>query len=228
MEGAKLKFHNEKTRTLEEIAEEMNSIWSKFRAAKVNGNDARMDEFFTQTRESHKDLYSAYPTVIRHLCQEGIYSPEVFSKYLLKLKERPWVNDVTRMDSYTDYYVLLYKFYNKKTYTQTTVSNVRANYRRMLQEEHDEFKKLYDKHSGVIEEKEKTYQMQRDVELLAAFDRLAEEKKLPELDRKNIKNAFINGKISGDAIQQINTKLTDIIIPKVNVMNKISDSKTEE
>jgi len=214
MDKAKLSFHNEKNKSPDEIAEEMNSVWKKYRANKFeklpeSAREPPMDEFFNKIREEHKDLYSAYPTVMRHMCQEGIYDSKVFEKYLVKLKNAPWINDTTRMDSYTDYYVMLYKHYNAKTYTATTVANVRQNYRRMLQEEHDEFKQLYEKHSQVLEEKEKVYKMERGLELLNAFDRLAESRKLKPEMIKEVKSSFLSGKIDETAIEAINMKLLE-------------------
>src|SRR3989344_4762035 len=101
--------------TLEDILNEANNIWDEYKKKKININNYKLiDEYLEKIQKEHKELYQAYPMVIRHMIQEKQYHPKAFNKYLIRLSKHPWTSDEKRLDSYADYYVILYKTKNKK------------------------------------------------------------------------------------------------------------------
>jgi protein-tyrosine-phosphatase len=176
---------NAKDVTAEDILAEANGIWKEaneiWRKKNIGIEDFReLDRIYEMFYEKHKELFSSYPTVLRHMLQEKRYHPDAFRRYLSKLKVKPWTNDEQRMDSYADYAVLLYKAiqdgqHGRRRWTQAEASWLWQDYRKRLQIEHDEFKKKYEKHRKDVEEDEKRFDKERREELLAIVRRLAQE-----------------------------------------------------
>jgi len=111
-----------------------------------------LDKLFDRMQKEHKQLADTYPTVVRHMIQELQYDRSVFDEYLKGLEKSPWMNDAQRMDSYTNYAVLLYKHSNKgKHLSRTQVELFRKDYRKRLQDEHDKFIETVEEHKKQVE-----------------------------------------------------------------------------
>lgn len=135
----KVSIHNEGNVTSEDILAEANKIYEEFKRAKISMNDyEKLDEYFKQVQKDHPQLYHAYPTVLQHMIQMKQYHPKAFSYYLKKLENNPWKNDSERLDSYTDYACILYRQTHSK-YNATQLNQLKRNYRKMLQNDHDKF-----------------------------------------------------------------------------------------
>lgn len=117
-----------------------------------------LDKLFERMRAEHKQLSDTYPTVVRHMIQELQYSKRAFDEYLSGLEKKPWMNDQQRMDSYTDYAVLLYKRTNKKSHlSKTQIELFRKDYRERLQDEHDKFMQNVEEHQKQIDKESHKY-----------------------------------------------------------------------
>lgn len=180
---------NEKNVTSNDILCEANKIWSEckkiwngYKAIEDVGKEVaipstppyarfgaedheKMNRLFDAQYKSHPEFGQSYPTVLRHMVQDQYYDSAAFKMYLNKLEKRPWTNDSERMDSYTEYYILLYKKTHPK-YDNREVNNLRDDYRRRLQKSHDDFLSNYKKIEEEILNEEKRYDRERRDELV--------------------------------------------------------------
>jgi len=192
---------NEKGKTLEEVLAEMNGIhdeakkiWKEKNLTQANTKE--LDAIFEDQRVRHKELYSSYPTVLRHMLQEMQYSPKAFEKYLRRLTVAPWMNDSERMDRYADYFLLLYKAINPK-FNPVVANTLRADYRNRLQSEHDLFKTRYETARRQVEASEKKTDEERKryileiARMLAAMDaKPAETSSTPDKTATRVSGPF--------------------------------------
>lgn len=205
-----LKFNveNEGSVTKEDIIEEADQIYAKsqevwrgvkyvyskskrrYREPYLKTDDKKkIDNLLSRLQSEHKKFTQAYPTVLRHMVQENQYNSTAFRQYLDKVEEKPWTNDDERMDSYTDYAVLLLKAQNPgRRFNKTELTAFRREYRDRLQQEHDDFKKALEKCTKEVEELEKQYTAKRRANLLQAFERLTDKLGMDEDRRDNILN----------------------------------------
>ncbi len=224
---SEVRIANAKDKTAVEIQEEMDSIWLDFRKKKLKTQEER-DSYYERARGDHKDLNMAYPTVLRHMLQEGYYSSSAFEKYLKKLAVKPWTNDATRMDSYSDYWVLLYR-QTHKHYNMAALQRMRAEYREMLQEEHDNFQKAYKKYEQEFEAKEIANQLRKKQELLEAFQRLSGEKGLNSDYVNKIVQLYDTGKLPVESMEQLCAMLLNTRIePEKTSADSVDEDKTIE
>src|SRR3989344_985710 len=126
LKNMKFNIQNEKNVTKHDIVREMEAIWEEVQGiwngikpitvkqkkqqyVKISETDHKMlDSIFDRVRSEHKDLYMAYPTVLRHMIQEKQYNPKVFRSWMDKVEKAPWIDDKTKYDMWTDYAVMLY------------------------------------------------------------------------------------------------------------------------
>lgn len=142
-----------------------------------------LDFLFGTMRKEHKQLFETYPTVVRHMIQELQFDKNVFNKYLMGLEKKPWMNDSQRMDSYTDYALLLYKHTNSgKHPSKTQLELFKKDYRKRLQDEHDEFMKTVEAHKARIEKESAGYDESRKQDLIAII-----KKQIAESDARTTK-----------------------------------------
>ncbi len=172
-----IKVGNTGNVTSEQVLAEANGIWAdakkKYEQENLTIVDTkRLDDIYNDFYASHKNLFMAYPTVMRHMLQEMQYSSKAFEAYLKRLTVRPWLNDEQRLDSYADYAVLLYKALNPK-YNPRVAQDLRGDYRKRLQDEHDSFKKRYEKHRRDVESDEKRLDSSRRDDLRALVAKMA-------------------------------------------------------
>jgi len=211
---SQIKIENEKNVTLEFIINEMNTIWKEFKKSNIFNKPYEttelrykaIDENYDRVTSAHKELLQAYPTVLRHMLQDGRYHPEAFSKYLKRLSVRPWKSDEERMDSYADYYIILYKQMNNK-YDNKLVKEEKKRYRQILQDEHDKFIELHKEWKEKIDKQEEKYEKERYDEMVTAFERLANEKNLPEEQLDKVKKLVRDDKLSYKMLELLTTEL---------------------
>lgn len=175
---------NAKEISAEDILTEANAVWREaneiWKKKNISLEDTKeLDRIYNDYWEKHKDLFTSYPTIMRHMLQEKRYHPDAFRRYLARLKVRPWTNDEQRMDSYADYAVMLYKALQngsngKKRWTQAEASWLHQDYRKRLQSEHEDFKKKYEKHRKDVEEDEKRFDAERRKDLIVIVKRMAQ------------------------------------------------------
>lgn len=205
MEQQSFSIRNEKNVTKQDILKEANDIWKKCKdiwagikpinkkhkgkkTTMITQKDYKLlDELYERVVSEHKQLAQAYPTVLRHMIQDMQYSPKVFAKYLDKLEKNPYTNDESRMDSYTDYFVMLMKeCRSDKHFNATELSILRKDYRQRLQKEHDDFMEQTERYKKEVEEKQKIYDETKRKDLLSAFRTLSEDLKVPEEQIKQV------------------------------------------
>ncbi len=112
------------------------------------------------------------------------------------------------MDSYADYFILWYKETHPK-YDTKYIQELRRDYRRRLQEEHDKIEKLAKEFTEEITKKEDQYAVERKQEAIEAFKNISKN----ILSEENI-NTYIE-KFNSDAItyehiSEINGRLLGI------------------
>jgi len=193
MEISKATITNEKNVTADDILAEANSIWAECkriwsgqkpmadfgRPSTQKGeqitidDDTKLDKLFDIVRQTHSQLYQAYPLVLRHMVQEQYYNSDVFKMYLHKIEVHPWTNDAERLDSYTDYFVMLYKKTHPK-YSNSTVNYLYNDYRRRLQTDHDNFITQLKKIEEEVAKKHKEYEAACKHELINKIKKMIE------------------------------------------------------
>lgn len=177
---------NEGNKTPEDVWKIANEIWEKYKKeCKMRGirpdNHRELDAMLRRYQEDHKDFAEAYPTVLRHMVQEGNYSSKAFKKYLDHLSKKVWTNDDERLDSYTDYAVFLFKELNKNKHLNATeIGHFKRSYRERLGAEHEKFVNRIKEVQGKIEQEEKELDEDKRKDLLSVFVRIAKNIKYPD------------------------------------------------
>ncbi len=208
-EHSKIIVENEKDVTLTDILNEADCIYKKYKAAKIHPqNTEAIDKFHSDITKEHKEFNTAYPTVLRHMIQEGRYHSNAFKKYLKRVESKPWLNDEQRMDSYADYFILWYKETHSK-YDTKYVQELRKDYRKRLQEEHDKIEKLAKEFAEEIAKKEEQYAVERKEEAIKAFKKIAKNILSPDNINTYVEK-FNSDAISFEHISEINGRLLGI------------------
>ena len=188
----RVQIENEKNVTAEDIVREADEIWKKTRKVwknvnvtetkrkkKITTNIAKEDmqvlhDFYATLRKEHPEITSSYPTVIKHMVFDKAYHTVAFRRYLKKVERTPWTNDSERMDSYADYFMGLYREMNKSEHLNaTTLGVLRRDYRKRLQDEHENFMKDYDAMKKQVEDEEAEVGVEKRKTLVGALRRLA-------------------------------------------------------
>lgn len=203
---------NAKKVTADDILAEANAIWKEaqviWRRDKVEvGDMKRLDQIYNSFWEKHKDLFSTYPTVMRHMLQEKQYHVDAFRKYLRKVAAKPWTNDEQRMDSYADYAVILYKTLNSREngghgWNAAAAGALHQDYRQRLQREHDEFRTKYEKHRREVEAEEKRLDIEKRQETMELIKKIAAELGITQTETLD--------KMSNDQLDKVAVALGDI------------------
>src|SRR3989344_2221209 len=203
---------NEKPITLDDIVNEANNIWNDYKNEKIDiNNHKKLDEYLAKVQREHKDIYVAYPMVIRHMIQEKQYHPKAFRKYLLRLAKHPWTTDEQRLDSYADYYIMLYKTKHNR-YNTSLIQSMWKNYRKIMQDDHDEFVKLYTKYKEKIDKQEKQYALDRKTTRLIIFQELATKHNVPQDNINKIMELVNNNTMSDEYLESIIMEFSNISI----------------
>jgi len=177
---------NEQDVTVDFIAKEADNIWEecvrqwdeqtkRTKKAVTVDDEKFLNDLFERLCEKHKKFHQAYPTVLRHMVQDMMYSSDVFRNYLLQLEKKPCTKDAEKFDSYTEYFVELYRYYMTragKKLTEKEIAHYKTDYRKRLQDAHDSF---YSKHDDIKKEVDESYQIyerQERTDLVLALERL--------------------------------------------------------
>jgi hypothetical protein len=213
MADKRVTIQNEDNVSLDFVLNEADAIWADFRRRKISlADNPALDENYNRVVAEHKKLQHAYPMVLRHMLQQGLYDSGAFKKYLIHLQTHPWTKDAERLDSYTDYYILMYKALNKRKWTQTEIQACRRNYRQMLQQEHDDFIAEYKKYEKKVEAQEKDYAVTRRINLIKAFQRMSIERGFELAEIKKLVDLAREGGITEDHLQNLCAELAKIPI----------------
>jgi len=236
----KLEIKNEKNVTKQDIIDESEVIYrkcmqvwegivpisSKKKPVKIKETDYKLlDDLYNRLVKEHRDFASAYPTVLRHLAQEKWFSPIAFRKYLDVVEKAPWTNDTARMDSYTEYAVILLRETNKdKHLNATIVESFRRDYRERLQKEHDTFLEKINKYKQEVEETETLVKSKSKVDLLYAFKRLSAMFNVDSERVAKVEELVNSGQLSVDELDNIvyNMKKTAITLKDKELKEAIS------
>lgn len=168
---------NEAGKTAADVLEEMNGLWAaakaKWKEQKLTESDHKqLDEIYDSFRSAHPQLYSSYPTVVKHALMEMNYHPDAFRKYLKRLEVRPWLDDNQRLESYSDYAVLLYKALNPRRWRPDEMAAFRADYLDKLTTEHKKFEAMFKRHAEDIAREEKQHDRERREQLAEVLEQL--------------------------------------------------------
>lgn len=200
---------NEGNKTPEEVWKIGNEIWEKYKkecqAKGIKQNNHReLDSMLRRYQEEHKDFHQAYPTVLRHMVQEGNYTPKAFKKYLDHLSKKVWTNDEERLDSYTDYAVILFKEVNKKRHLNATeIGHFKRDYRERIGKEHEDFVKRVKEVQGKVEQEEKELDEAKRKDLLSVFERIARNIEYPEEKIKQVISLVETGILSTLSLEEL-------------------------
>lgn len=157
----------EKNVTIDDVVSEADHIFAEFKRRRFRPDDHKaLDDFHLEMFEKHKELAQAYPIVLRYMCQLGCYNSKVFRMFIKKIAESPCKGESEYLDIQADYVVMLYKAYNK--WDAKTIKGVRAEARKKLQDETDNFKKLLKKYEDDVKIKNQQHD-QFNKEDLAQF-----------------------------------------------------------
>lgn len=141
----KAQISYEKEVSIDDIVKEAEGIFLEFKRRRFHPeNHKALDAFHMEMFEKHKQLAQAYPVVLRYMCQLGCYNSKVFRCFIKKMTDSPIKSEADYLDIQADYVVMLYKAYNK--WDAKKIIAIRAEARRKLQEETDNFKKLVKKY----------------------------------------------------------------------------------
>ena len=145
------------------------------------------------------------------MIQQQIYHHDAFYKYLMHIAKHPWKSDAERLDSYANYYIILYK----KTHKHWTIKQIQTiwdKYRLVLQQEHDQFIEKFDKVKAQIDKQDEQYAKDRRLVRLSLFEAIALDNKIEPSKIQQIKDLVNNGTISDD-------RLDDIILEYKSTLN---------
>lgn len=134
----KASIRNEKNVTMEDIIEEADQIWSVVRTQK-NPTTDEAEEMLKLMRFKHPEFSKSYPVVLRYMCQMRQYSTKALRQFLLKIKEHPYRSEDEYINAQADYVVMLYKAKTKR-WNKRHIENLRKNIRKLLKDEHENFK----------------------------------------------------------------------------------------
>jgi len=136
-----LKINNEKDVSIDYIVKEADGIWQECLKRKVHfGDTVASDALSAEMSKRYPDFSNSYPIVLRYICQMKEYKGKVFRRWLTKINIHPWKTESEYLDAQADYVAMLYQAIKGRSTNKTQVSNLRTNIRKMLQQEHDQFK----------------------------------------------------------------------------------------
>ncbi len=119
----------EKEVTIDYILDEADKIWKKY-----GGKYDQLDDLYKE----YTDFYKAYPIVAKFIL-EGIYSSRALKMYLKKIKQLPWNDEESYLDSQADYVKFLY-MKTTSQYNTAEAKRIWEQTRACLSKERDDFK----------------------------------------------------------------------------------------
>jgi len=166
-------IENEGNKSRLDILSECNLVYKKFRDANIRPDDTKsLDAFREKIIKDHKQLYHAYPLVIRHMIDDGIYHPKAFNRYLKHVETKPWKTEDEQLESYADYFLILTKQLNPK-YNPNAVNAIRSDYLNRLTAERKQFNKTLEEKKSEVELEEDRFFQERKAATLVKFLEMA-------------------------------------------------------
>lgn len=251
VEISDVKITNEKNVTKGDIIREASKMWKEAQdiwngiktiGGKKNKNKGKvkissadhqkLDEIYRKMREEHKEFATSYPTVMRHMIQDKWFDIKAFREYMDSVEKNPWTNDSERMDSYTHYAVLLMRNTSKSHVNVSTLNAFKRDYRMRLQNEHDQFMQDYEKYKAQVEMEAKNAEMEKRIDLMTAFKRLAPQSGISEEKVKDMEELVKNNMIKTSALETLVYDIRRVLagenIDKIRKENEEHRRKLEE
>ena len=216
---------NEGNKTSEDILKECNEVYKKYKRAKIPLEDTKaLEEFREKIIKEHKQLYQAYPLVIRHMIDDNMYHWKAFEKYLRILEKNPWKNDEEKLESYARYFMILHRELTTH-YDPVVAVKMKTDYLERLKREDKAFKDMYEVKKKEVDEAEARYKEERKTDTKKKFRLLAE--------RTNIMPEIIEAmemKIDMDLvkIEYVEALCDTFLRQHPDILNRAPDSDDEE
>lgn len=167
--------------TIEEIVNQADSCFAICRKTITAGADPQF--VLSNLRKDHKDFALAYPTVLQHMCLDGLYFSKVFKAYLQKLEKAPWTDDNSRLEYYTEYYMMSLRAAARKSKCGVTSKSpaewtrIRQEYLNILRKSHKDFFENCKKVEKEVEAAEDDRLKDRRAYILDKIMKIREERK---------------------------------------------------
>lgn len=196
------KITNEKDVTIDDILDEADVMWKKYRDRKVNILDTEAVEACMQEmRREHKQFCTSYPIVLRYMVQFKQYHRKALHKYLKYISVNPWKSEEEYLDSQSDYVVILYKELHPK-WNRTEVIRMKREIRAILAAETKNFKDRLNEFEKKVNDTEARLKRESREELIQYFRSIG-----APIDTPNITNVIIS--TSKDSNENSQEQLAD-------------------
>ncbi len=164
----KLSVTSEKNVTIDDLVREAGIIWKDVRRRKLNvGKTDETTALLKEIQTKYRQFCTAYPIVVRYMCQMQEYDSQTFRLWLGKIQLHPWKTTEEYIDAQTDYVVRLFRS-RKPRSNNTEVGNLRTNIKILLTQEHNAIKKSAEEGEATVTKNEK-YLHDRNADELFEF-----------------------------------------------------------
>lgn len=68
--------------TKEQVVEEAKLIWANLKRLNIKDNDEKLQSFFEAQYDLHRDLFRAYPVVMKYMCLLHKFNADAFSRHI--------------------------------------------------------------------------------------------------------------------------------------------------
>lgn len=168
--GANVRY--EKEVTIDDIVNEANAIYRKCKKLWPTGADADnldlLSKVHQDMRSEHPQFASAYPIVLRYMCELKEYRQRALKKYLNHLKHHPWTTEDKFLESQAMYVTLLYKETHPR-YDEQKARNLFDNTVRLLKLEREAFKQQVESNKKDVEREHRRMMTKNTLELKEWF-----------------------------------------------------------
>jgi len=167
-------IENEGNVTKEFIYNEIMEIYNKYRRANIPLNDTTaLTKFRDVVFDKHKKLYEAYPLILRHMIDDGMFSPKALERYLTFLDKNPWRTESEQEESYAKYYLLTIKQLQPNL-PKTQYTAIYNDYLNNLRKENKLMKELYEIKKEKVKLEIEKHSRERKEEALNKFTTMSE------------------------------------------------------
>lgn len=203
---SKVEIGNVVNISAKDIMNEMALVYSTFKSKGLKTPE-ECDAYLKTVQEKHRNLFSSYPTVIRHMIQDNMYSQKIFDRYIMLLNKNPWKNDSERFDSYTSYFMMLYRDKHPH-FNVREARSVKQEYRGKLEAEHKKFREYLEKFTREVDEEQKTIENARRKSAVEALKKLAQAHNLKQAFVTGITDALYEGRLNAEDLEKICLELS--------------------
>lgn len=165
-----------KVKTAEEIIEEADLIYEKFKKEKKHRNvrtdnpkdAAVIDEIFDWLQKEHSDFAIAYPIQLRFMCQLNKYHSKALKKYLDYIKYHPWKSQDEYLQAQAKYimYVAEYTERFTREERQKLLNRIYNDTYKVLKQEQDDFDERLKKTRDEMDQEEILYKQAKRDEMI--------------------------------------------------------------